>query len=394
MRTLAATLLLVALAHPARSQEAFPSFEAHVVSDEVPGAYCVRTADIDGDGRIDVIAQGRQVAWFKNPTWERFPIATESRGNIFVAPRDLNGDGLPEIVLASDFGLSDSRAGGTLTMLVRTDDLREPWTSHAIGAVPTAHRLYWADLDGSPPSELLVAPILGPGAEAPAYDQGGVPLVVYTPPEDPLGAWSRFLVDDSLHVVHAVEVIDFDGDGHDEILAASYEGVHLFDSEGSGPQLKWSATQLGAGYQSESAPRRGSSEVALGRLGSRRFIATTEPWHGHQVVVYRPGDSGERWTRQVIDDQLVFSHALVVADLDNDGSDEIVAGFRGEGTSLWAYDAEDAAGSSWKKYVIDDGGIAAQRCEAVDLDGDGDLDLVASGGSTHNVKWYENKSGL
>jgi hypothetical protein len=221
-----------------------------------------------------------------------------------------------------------------------------------------------------------------------------VQLVVYTPPEDPLGAWSRFLVDDSLHVVHAVEVIDFDGDGHDEILAASYEGVHLFDSEGSGPQLNWSTTQLGAGYQSESAPRRGSSEVALGRLGSHRFIATTEPWHGHQVVVYRPGDSGERWTRQVIDDQLVFSHALVVADLDNDGSDEIVAGFRGEGTSLWAYDAEDAAGSSWKKYVIDDGGIAAQRCEAVDLDGDGDLDLVASGGSTHNVKWYENKSGL
>ena len=43
------------------------------------------------------------------------------------------------------------------------------------------------------------------------------------------------------------------------------------------------------------------------------------------------------------------------------------------------------------QHVIDDGGIAAQRCEAVDIDGDGDLDLIASGGSTHNVKWYENK---
>ena len=44
------------------------------------------------------------------------------------------------------------------------------------------------------------------------------------------------------------------------------------------------------------------------------------------------------------------------------------------------------------EHIIDDGGIAAQRCEAVDIDGDGDLDLIASGGSTHNVKWYENRS--
>ena len=50
-----------------------------------------------------------------------------------------------------------------------------------------------------------------------------------------------------------------------------------------------------------------------------------------------------------------------------------------------------AEGTSWTRHVIDDGGIAAQRCEAVDIDGDGDLDLIASGGSTHNVKWYENK---
>ena len=58
MRNLAPTLLLVALALPVRSQEPFPAFEAHVVSDDVPGAYCVRTADIAGDGG-DVVSTGR-----------------------------------------------------------------------------------------------------------------------------------------------------------------------------------------------------------------------------------------------------------------------------------------------------------------------------------------------
>ena len=85
----------------------FPDFVPHVITDDMPGAYCIRAADVDGDGKVDVIAQGREVVWFKNPTWERFPIVSETRGNIFLAPADLTGDGLPEIVLASDFGLRE-----------------------------------------------------------------------------------------------------------------------------------------------------------------------------------------------------------------------------------------------------------------------------------------------
>ncbi len=197
------------------------------------------------------------------------------------------------------------------------------------------------------------------------------------------------MIDHSLHLSHAVQAIDTDDDGRDEILIVSYEGVFLLDGDGS----SWTKTKLGEGYQAESAPKRGASEVGLGHLSEdARFLATTEPWHGHQVVVYRPGAAGELWTRQVIDDSLVSSHALVVADFNGDGMDDIVAGYRGEGTSLYGYSAESGDGTQWKKHIIDDGGIAVQRCEAVDIDGDGDLDIIASGGSTHNVKWYENRT--
>lgn len=44
----------------------FPDFVPHVITDDVPGAYCVRASDVDGDGKVDVIAQGRDVVWFKN----------------------------------------------------------------------------------------------------------------------------------------------------------------------------------------------------------------------------------------------------------------------------------------------------------------------------------------
>jgi hypothetical protein len=384
-----AVALAVGVAMAVPTQAEMPRFAVHTISSDMPGAYCVRAADVDGDGRTDVIAQGREVVWFRNPDWQRFPLTSTTRGNIFVAPRDLDGDGLIEIALASDFGLRDSRAGGTLSVLHRGADLNEEWTVERIGAEPTAHRLFWGELDGDPAPELLVAPILGPGAEGPVFDQAGVHLWVYEPPAEAGGEWSRTRVDDSLPVVHAAELLDFDDDGRDEILATSYEGVHIFETVGDGAAARWQGRHLLPGYQDEPAPRRGSSEVGLGRVGSTRFLATAEPWHGHQVVVYTA--EGGAWSRRVIDDSLDGAHALAVADLDGDGDDEIVAGYRGEGTSLLAYEAADSTGTRWTRHVIDDGGIAAQRCEAVDLDGDGDLDLVASGGSTSNVRWYENR---
>ncbi|MDQ6665286.1 MAG: hypothetical protein M3Z23_12935 [Acidobacteriota bacterium] len=43
-------------------------------------------------------------------------------------------------------------------------------------------------------------------------------------------------------------------------------------------------------------------------------------------------------------------------DLKGDGRDEVIAGFGGEGQSVWIYTADDAKGAHWTKSVLDDGG--------------------------------------
>jgi len=97
------------------------------------------------------------------------------------------------------------------------------------------------------------------------------------------------------------------------------------------------------------------------------------------------------WDRQVIDSSLRDGHALACADLDGDGNDEIVAGYRGPGTSLYVYHAVDANGRTWERQMLDSG-MAASGVVIVDINGDGRPDVVAIGASTGNVRWYEQLS--
>ena len=77
----------------------------------------------------------------------------------------------------------------------------------------------------------------------------------------------------------------------------------------------------------------------MGRLSERDFVATIEPWHGPQVVVYR--DAAGSWERQVID-EIGSGHTIVTADFDGDGRDEIVTGDRGDTRRLHLHPAEEA----------------------------------------------------
>ena len=98
----------------------------------------------------------------------------------------------------------------------------------------------------------------------------------------------------------------------------------------------------------------------------------------------------QQWKRVVLDDQMDNGHALAVGDLDGDGRDEIVCGFRGKGCQLSIYHAADETGGHWRKTVLDNGGIAAADCVIEDFNGDGKPDIACIGASTGNLKLYEN----
>jgi len=359
-----------------------PRFRDHTISKEVKFGYQLVAADLDGDGKRDLLAideRATELSWYENqhPTWKRHVLAVDVPRQLNADCWDVDGDGALEVVLAYRFESSPERSVGNVVLLHRGADVRQPWTAHEIDRVPTAHRVRWIDPEGNGKKVLLVAPMVG-RQYPPAFDDP-VPIYLYRP-----GQWKRETLSSRPQgILHAIYPVSWDGGARQQLLTASYLGLDRLELADG----KWAATNLTQGDPAP-CPKCGSSEVRVGRLGLDRFLAAIEPWHGNQVVVYLP--KGEQWSRLVIEDRMINGHALAVGDLDGDGCDEIVAGFRGKGCTLSIYQATDARCQNWRKTVLDDGGMAGADCVIGDFTGDGKPDIVCIGASTGNVKLYEN----
>ncbi|MBI4875111.1 MAG: VCBS repeat-containing protein [Acidobacteria bacterium] len=377
MRSLVAVVLLSTFG-VVMSSAPLPKFRESVIGVNLKGGYQVIAADLNGDGKPDLIALASgmpELVWYENPGWQRHVIAGGRSQMINVAVCDG-----PQIVLAEGFSSEARRSSGVVSVLTPQGDVRQPWSIREIDRLPTAHRFRLADIDGSGKKVVVNAPLTAADTGSPDY-RGRTPLVYYRP-----GEWKRVLIGDETEgVMHGIFVTDWDGDGRDEILTASFLGIHVYDLASDG---KWKCTQLTKGDPAP-WPKSGASDVAVGHLGKRRFLCSIEPWHGNQVVVYL--EEKGAWRRQVLDAAYVEGHTIHTADLNGDGRDEILAGDRGKGGhAVYIYTAEDDAGTKWTRHPLDVGGVAAASCAVVDLDGDGRPDIACIGSATANLKIYQN----
>lgn len=369
-----------------------PKFTEQII-DPMIGEICyaVTRADVNGDGKLDIVAVSEsRVQWYEAPSWKKWIIldGQTERDNVCIAAQDIDGDGRVDFALGAGWIKANT---GTFQWISRGPNPDDKWSVHLIGQEKSLHRMSFADVLATGKPQLILSPL-----NRSVEGAGGVRLLSFEIPAQPkTERWPMTALDQSLNRIHAHTHFDWDGDGRMDTITASEEGVYLIRRAAG----TFEKTQLAAGASSDKPELRGAGEIKVGTLKNGvRFLATVEPMHGTSVAVYTvPIDPKMPLKRAIIESSMRQGHAVWTADLDRDGTDEILIGHREAGTGtiagpgLYVFSCDDEETGKWTKHVIDNGGIAVEDALIDDFTGDGKLDLVAGGRATHNVKLYVNE---
>lgn len=395
------------LAQTDTTRQAALNFKIQVVDNQISIGYGLAIGDVDGDQKADILlADQKEIVWYKNPAtkdgqWKRYVMAANltPQDNVCIAARDLDGDGRVEVAVGAGWNpaeTNDSTKSGAVFYLIRPQDPTQRWEPVRLHHEVTTHRMRWAKV-GKDSYQLIVVPLHGLGNKN--GEGRGVRIWGYEFPKNPKAAWKRYLVDSTMHLTHNFEIWE-DGDNGSAtgLIVASKEGGNIFQWR----KKKW--RPVDSESANNSLPLLTNDVAGIGeirRLDNGKSIATIQPMHGNLLQVESGSYSLKKVKRtdtdkqiSVLTDMFNQGHALVCGDFLGLGSDQIVAGWRNPNTDkkvgVRLFKPLDT--KNWQGYPLDDSvRMACEDIQAADLDGDGDLDLIASGRATLNVLIYWNK---
>jgi hypothetical protein len=117
--------------------------------------------------------------------------------------------------------------------------------------------------------------------------------------------------------------------------------------------------------------------------------------HTTNKVVWYENDGGNpiTWQKHTIDSYLGRPGSRLVVDIDNDGNMDVVSCGQVADSVVW-YKNEGGIPITWTRLTIDSALDGAYNLDVADIDADNDSDVVATGNEANIIVWYENLGGM
>ncbi len=185
------------------------------VDDEILGTHCLITGDVNGDGRMDLIANSFQtsskttvpqsIVWLETPRdldesslWTRnvFAVGDAHGGSHYMGMGDVDRDGRPEISAGAKGGIA-FEGGQWFAYWKQPKEARGPWEKRLLAdRQPGASNILPGDLDGDGQADFL------------ASRGHGVGLLWFRGPD-----FEAIEIDEKIVGPHSLILEDLDGDG-------------------------------------------------------------------------------------------------------------------------------------------------------------------------------------
>ncbi|MHC4648259.1 MAG: FG-GAP-like repeat-containing protein, partial [Planctomycetota bacterium] len=331
-------------------------------------------ADIDGDGDLDVLAAA-------HPDNIAGPFSSRTR--------ELSS-GLSEISSVADVSgeneeVSDEdkeqQAPCGLCWWQSTDDYGTTWSEHVIDANFRALMPpYPADMDGDGDVDVITC----------EYDTSRI--VWWENTHRNGSSWKKHVLDEETDGRQLVYGADMDGDRDIDVAGATWlDGGVFWWENTNGRGTDWNKHIVDSNTEADYC-RTHCLRVA--DMDGDRYLDIVASAGTESGINWwqNPGRGAEDWKRHYVVGSDGEVESVYPADLDGDGDADLIGSIRRHDGLTW-WENIDRAGTDWTKHVIDSSYTGEQGVDVADIDRDGDLDITASAQRTHSVIWWENTTG-
>jgi hypothetical protein len=380
-----------------------PSFETIPVSVETESADAVFAADVDNDGRMDIlsassvpgsISRNDKIAWFENdgsdpPDWTERVITETAEGSNWLHQADIDSDG--------DLDLVSATTNGKVSWYEIEEGADPLFTQHLIADdLPGASAVFAADIDSDGDQDVI--------ASSSERDR----ILWYANNDTAPGTFeaARVVTTNTLSV-QSVFVADVNMDGHPDVLSASSGDDKIAWHENDGESPPGFTEHVISSSDAELSPYAtdGARSVFATDLDGDAYIDVLAASSGDDKITWfewapEVVPPNIPWVRTIIasydSSEAVYSargaSSVSAADIDGDGDGDVLVAASGENTIAWyEQQPEDGGpGVSFVRHVIDGLASIAVFVSAADIDSDGDLDILSASTGNDQIAWYEN----